>query len=241
MRNNLLFTAALGLLVVVASCGGPPKGPDLSRCELVAGPDAQGDTITVALLEAVDSQNAPAATNDGERQVFRVAYETLINIDCTGGIYTGLATRWHKKDGGRRWEFELREGAEFHDGSPVRASDVADSWRRAASRFPGAHAAVESVGVDGPGKVNVYLVHKRDDVPRIFAGTQFAASSPALSSPSQKRRRPGGPSARGHTRFSPGVRPAGTSPFPPARPGGPCFASSSPRTTPAISSPALST
>jgi len=167
------------LAVLLASCGGPSKGPNLKLCGLIAGPDADGDTITVALMHPVDPEHAPAATSASERQVFRYAYETLINLDCTGQVYPGLAVKWHKSYGGSMWMFELREGAEFHDGSPVRASDVAQSWRRNARRFAADHAAIDSVGVEGENKLLVYLTQKRDAVPRYLADAPFAIAKPA--------------------------------------------------------------
>jgi len=176
MRRFLFLIPALAL---IASCGGPAKGPDLSMCELVAGPAAEGDTITVALMHPVDPENAPAATSASERQVFRYAYETLINLDCTGAVYPGLAAKWRKKDGGRLWVFTLREGAEFHDGSPVQASHIAESWRQNARHFGADHTAIDSVGAEKPGEVQVFISQKRDDVPRFLAGSPFAIARPA--------------------------------------------------------------
>src|SRR5262249_56447830 len=81
-------------------------------------------TITIGLSEAVDPRHAPFARNDAERIVFAHLYETPVRIDCDGHALPGLAGAWGKEDGGRRWTFRLRDGAQFWDGVPVTAQDV---------------------------------------------------------------------------------------------------------------------
>lgn len=57
-------------------------------------------------------------------------YETLVRRDDQGRIAAGLAARWSYEDGGRALRLSLREGARFHDGAPVRATDVATYMKR---------------------------------------------------------------------------------------------------------------
>lgn len=60
--------------------------------------------------------------------------ETLVEADDDGRLRPGLATRWAADDGGRRWRFTLRDGARFHDGTPVTADAVAQGLARAHGR-----------------------------------------------------------------------------------------------------------
>lgn len=61
--------------------------------------------------------------------------ETLVEVAEDGSAAPGLAARWFVSHDGLRWSFELREGARFHDGTPVQAEAVARSLR-AAVRAP---------------------------------------------------------------------------------------------------------
>lgn len=56
--------------------------------------------------------------------------ETLVRRGPDGRIVPGLAGRWEIHDGGRTFLFELRDGARFHDGSPVTAQSVVTHYRR---------------------------------------------------------------------------------------------------------------
>ena len=57
-------------------------------------------------------------------------YETLVKRDASGRIGPSLAARWQVSADGRRFDFFLREGARFHDGSLVTAEDVRLHFRR---------------------------------------------------------------------------------------------------------------
>ncbi len=50
-------------------------------------------------------------------------YDSLIHYDLEGNMVPGLATAWKQLDE-TTYEFKLRSGVKFHDGSPFDASDV---------------------------------------------------------------------------------------------------------------------
>ncbi|MBS7700191.1 ABC transporter substrate-binding protein [Chelatococcus sp. YT9] len=56
-------------------------------------------------------------------------YERLVNQDAQLDPQPGLATSW-KRLSETQWEFKLREGVRFHDGSPFTAQDVIYSLTR---------------------------------------------------------------------------------------------------------------
>ncbi|MDT7835341.1 ABC transporter substrate-binding protein [Aquabacterium sp. OR-4] len=57
--------------------------------------------------------------------------ETLVEADDQGRLQPGLASAWTLADDGLHWRFRLREGARFHDGTPVTAAQVAQVLQRA--------------------------------------------------------------------------------------------------------------
>lgn len=90
-----------------------------------------------------------------------LAYETLVRIGADGRLAPGLASSWRVEDGGKTVVLTLREGATWHDGSPVTAADVAlhckrwiglpeHGWLRAARH-------VERVRASGPRELRFEL------------------------------------------------------------------------------------
>jgi hypothetical protein len=104
----------------------PPPEAGADECAVITAP---GEPIaTVALADRIDPSNAPRASNESERLLFRQLYETLIRIDCLGRVAPGLASSWRLDADGRTWIVTLRDDALFSDGTPVTSADVRASW-----------------------------------------------------------------------------------------------------------------
>lgn len=56
--------------------------------------------------------------------------ETLVDADATGKLLPGLATEWSVSEDALRWQFVLRDGVLFHDGTKMDAQAVAASLNR---------------------------------------------------------------------------------------------------------------
>lgn len=176
MRTSFV-SGAVGAIVFVAAAGcGPPPAVQSpappSLCEILPAHAAPADTVTVALLDAVDSAHAPLGRNDGERLVFEALYETLIVVDCHGTVCGALAVSWEKIDDGRTWTFVIRDDARFWDGSIVTADDVISSWSGPIARYPG----LLSVVARDERTIVVHLAQPSVDVPRMFAAPAFAVT-----------------------------------------------------------------
>ncbi|MES2071965.1 MAG: ABC transporter substrate-binding protein [Pseudomonadota bacterium] len=65
-------------------------------------------------------------------------FDALVHVDANGRLIPGLATSWKAIDA-TTWEFKLRRGVKFHDGSELTADDVIFSLDRPAtlSNSPG--------------------------------------------------------------------------------------------------------
>ena len=59
-------------------------------------------------------------------------FDTLVLVDANGKLVPGLATSWRAVDD-TTWEFKLRRGVKFHDGSEMTADDVLFSLDRPAT------------------------------------------------------------------------------------------------------------
>ncbi|MFC5628726.1 glutathione ABC transporter substrate-binding protein [Aliibacillus thermotolerans] len=87
-----------------------------------------GDLVIATSADAVSLD--PATSNDiPSVNVQENIYETLIDFDENMELIPKLATDWKEIDE-TTWEFTLREGVTFHDGSPFNASVVKANMER---------------------------------------------------------------------------------------------------------------
>lgn len=78
--------------------------------------------------ESNDPTDYDPAVNGGDDLI----YSGLVTLDPKLQVVPDLAERWEVSADGTVYTFFLHANARFHDGRPVRAADVIDSWERAA-------------------------------------------------------------------------------------------------------------
>lgn len=181
MSRRGLLMACTALLAACAhpgigtggvSGGGVREAPDESCLLSTGAVSGHAATITIGLTDAVDPQHAPLPRNDAERLVFRHLYDTPVRLDCEGHAQPELAEKWVKDDGGRRWTFRLKDGAQFWDGAPVTAQDLAFGRGGAGYTLSALETRV----------VTVTLAKSQDDVPRVLGDPAMAVTKPAPDS-----------------------------------------------------------
>jgi ABC-type transport system substrate-binding protein len=59
-----------------------------------------------------------------------ILYDRLVGFDENSNIIPELATEWDVSDDGRTWTFKIREGQNFHDGTPVNAEAIKANFER---------------------------------------------------------------------------------------------------------------
>ncbi|MBB4930754.1 peptide/nickel transport system substrate-binding protein [Lipingzhangella halophila] len=99
---------------------------------LAAMPPAAADgsseenTLTIAVSQQVDSFSPFLAQLLLTTSIHRLTYDYLTNYDPeTNEPIEGLAESWEPSDDGRTWTFDIRDDAQWSDGEPVTAEDVA--------------------------------------------------------------------------------------------------------------------
>ena len=157
---------------IAAGGAGAQPAPEESCLLSTGSVSARAPTITIGLSEAVEPRHAPFARNDAERIVFRHLYETPVRIDCDGHVRPELAEQWEKADGGRRWTFRLRDGAQFWDGAPVTAQDIVFGHGGAGYTLSAPEKSV----------VTVTFAKEQDDVPPVLGDPGLAVTKPAPDS-----------------------------------------------------------
>lgn len=184
MLARLLKTAFAAGLMLAAGCGKPVfLSPDRlfpSECGIAGDRQKPADSVMVALFHPVEPGHAPIPRNTSERILFRHLYQTLVRIDCLGGVRPDLADSWEKSDGGRVWTFELSDEARFWDGSPLTADDVIASWGRV-ERAMSCHG-INSIRSEGDRLLRVHLNAPHKELPFFFASGEFAVSKATAGS-----------------------------------------------------------
>lgn len=135
-RSFLLFVFSLLLALFLAACASEPDesnsaedgAADEGTTEGSDGEGQGGDLVIANQSDAVSLD--PAGSNDNpSSNVQANIYETLVNQDENMELQPGLAEEWEAVED-NVWEFKLREGVTFHDGSEFNAEVVKANLER---------------------------------------------------------------------------------------------------------------
>jgi peptide/nickel transport system substrate-binding protein len=92
-----------------------------------------GGTLHVAMRAApasLDPADNSQPDSLARRSLTMLIFDTLVTTDDNGRVLASLAASWQVSPG-NRWQFRLRRGVRFHDGTPLTAEIAADSLRAA--------------------------------------------------------------------------------------------------------------
>src|SRR5260221_10330810 len=78
---------------------------------------AKDREVAIGLQAAITSIDPHYHNLSPNNSLLLHIYEPLINRDPNGQLVPGLATSWKATDH-LTWEFKLRRGVKFHDGTP---------------------------------------------------------------------------------------------------------------------------
>ncbi len=98
-------------------------------------------------------------------------FETLVTTDAAGRFVPDLATSWAASNGGTHWEFTLRKGVQFQDGSPL-TPNAAAKWL-AHTEVPGCKAFATAEGV------SFNCDASRSDLPALLSQPKYLIASEA--------------------------------------------------------------
>jgi peptide/nickel transport system substrate-binding protein len=93
-----------------------------------------GGTLRLSIREAPASLD-PADSGQpgvfGSPSLSRLIFDTLVTLDARGQAQPALAISWRADTGNQRWQFSIRRGVTFHDGTALSSDTVAASLRAA--------------------------------------------------------------------------------------------------------------
>ncbi len=106
----------------------------------------------------------PHAQNEGPtHNLLQNIYEPLVLREHTGKLLPALAESWKVTSDPLVWEFKLRQGAKFHNGSPFTADDVVFSIERALQPTSDMKGIISSI--EKATKVDDHTVHLKTKGP----------------------------------------------------------------------------
>lgn len=156
-----LFPLLLITLLLCAACGDQDADRDpAAASEPTVGPgemtvNRAPDTLVVILGANADNLDPAQTFNSENNLVQRGIYEGLLRLKGTSTteVEGVLAEDWHVSADQRDWQFSIRQGVTFHDGTPCDAPAIAASiTRMLANQLPAASILGRFIGYE-PAKV----------------------------------------------------------------------------------------
>ena len=108
------------LLAIVLLAAGLPQG------------NAGAQSLTLALASTPSSVDPHFHNLVPNNAIAAHVFDKLVHQDARQALIPGLAASWRPLSD-TVWEFRLREGVTFHDGTPLEAEDVAEALRYASA------------------------------------------------------------------------------------------------------------
>ena len=116
---------------VASEAPAPTKPPAPTEPAPTEAPAAQAGPHVLRITFSWPDRIDPAVGNDyaGSTSLANL-YDTLVFPNAKGGVDPWLAESWDVSADGATYTFKLRQDAKFHDGTPLKASDVVFSYNR---------------------------------------------------------------------------------------------------------------
>lgn len=124
----------------------------------------EGEEIVIGLAAEATSVDPHFHNLGPNNQIAAEIFDALINQGPSQELMPGLATEWEAIDD-TTWEFRLREGVEFHDGSPFTADDVVCTFERVPNVPNSPSSFVTYTQGKTVEKVDDYTVHIKTEEP----------------------------------------------------------------------------
>ena len=104
------------VVVLLAACGGGEKKQG-------SGSSGNGGTLVIAVMSSPTNLDSRVGSDNVSSRMFDLVYSGLIKVTPDFNYAPDLATKWETPDD-KTIVFHLNPGAKFHNGQPVKASDV---------------------------------------------------------------------------------------------------------------------
>jgi peptide/nickel transport system substrate-binding protein len=152
----LLAVAAL----VLASCtpASPSGGTGTTSGPATAGQPTSGGTLTIGTSQDVLTLDIPNYRSTQDLLIGGLIFDSLLTYDKDAKLQPGLAESWKQVDT-TTYEFKLRKGVKFHDGTPADAEAVKKHFEWAKTQLKGQrfYSMITSITTEGSETVTFKL------------------------------------------------------------------------------------
>jgi peptide/nickel transport system substrate-binding protein len=133
MKNKkfiILLSLVFALSFILAACGGGETtdtgntGTEKEKEEEVATGPTPGGDIIVGSIGAPTNFNPLYSTDTASSSIGGLIFDGLVSSDPSLAPEPALAESWTSSEDGLTWNFKLKEGLKFTDGTPLTANDV---------------------------------------------------------------------------------------------------------------------
>lgn len=165
----------------------------------LAAAQQPGSSLIVGMTQLPNTIDSADANDGGSIGVTRQIVDRLVELG-QDGLEPGLATSWEANEDSTVWTFYLRQGVQFHDGTPFNAEAVKFSldrwndrsnpyhfgsegkayvgWRNLFGGFLGDNSALDEVTVVDEYTVRLTLNRSISFLPSLLAAGYFGFDSP---------------------------------------------------------------
>lgn len=167
MKRFLCIVLALAMCLSLAACGGQDT-QEPTDSSAPSGGETQGtenknetDTLTVSLSTELQTLSIYGQQNIVTNQVLTNIYDGLLMLDQDANLSPNIAESWDWDEENLKYTFHIRDDIKFHDGSDLKASDVAFSFNLIKEEYADYQATVaaqvDHVEVIDDYTIDVYL------------------------------------------------------------------------------------
>jgi peptide/nickel transport system substrate-binding protein len=156
VRRGTVVGMSIPLIGFLASaCGGdeeeaapPPSAETGAQTGAAAPPPTTtaGGTVRVALIQPTTEPNPLLVQDEGGAGNLGSTGEYLSFSDQDLKLQPRLAESWSPNDDGSVWTFQIRQGVTFHDGTPLTANDVVQTFEKLIAPEGGSANALSALG-----------------------------------------------------------------------------------------------
>ena len=121
---NRQLSVVLALSTVVGATACAPTSPTADT-DRPGTQESSGGSLVGSVRSEPQTFNRLVARDSTSSLVAELTHAPLVKVDrATDLVEPWLAERWKSMDDGRSYEFQLRQGLRFSDGSPLTSDDV---------------------------------------------------------------------------------------------------------------------
>lgn len=130
MRKKIIcLLCAIILVVSMAACSNDSSQPPAADNDQGKAVEYKDELVIQMTADITNLDPAYLSSVDTSRVGYLI-FDHLVRYDKKGNIVPRLAERWETSEDGLTWTFYLRQNAKWHDGTPVKASEIKYNYDR---------------------------------------------------------------------------------------------------------------